>query len=298
MPTAAQEPTLLFFRKSPNEWQASAELASSLQSVETSFFLTALGRHPHALSVIASAIESCLQAGGIGAKNDGLQERIKKAKHVVRAIQVFPDEDLERLRNVRNRIVHRGFSPKDDSESVSIYISIALPLLQLCYENLHSFDFMGGLLNEYAEHIAAAQKVHAIVRETPDLDLTYCLRAFSHRIRWGFKENFSSSWEIGELIRAEETGTKFERTYEQRKRLKALFDAAWNFRCPTCDEFDSAVGELDTDRMDRHEIVVNRLACTNCGFVVYQDQPYLSQVLLERQVIEAAPEILKEYGIV
>ena len=158
MPTAAQEPTLLFFKESPSEWQASAELASSLQSVETSFFLTALGRHPHALSVIASAIESCLQAGGIGAKNDGLQERIKKAKHAVHAIKVFPDEDLERLRDVRNRIVHRGFSPKDDSESVSIYISIALPLLQLCYESLHSFDFMGGLLNEYAEHIAAAQK--------------------------------------------------------------------------------------------------------------------------------------------
>jgi len=155
---------------------------------------------------------------------------------------------------------------------------------------------MDGLLIDYAEHIAAARKVHTIARGTPDLDLSYCVHAFSHRIRWGFKENFSASWEINELIRAEETGTRFERTYEEKKKLESLFDVAWSFRCPTCNEVDSAVAEIDSDQMEKHEVVVNRLACTNCGFVVYRDQPHLSQVLLEQQVLDAKPAILKDYG--
>lgn len=76
-----QEPTLLFFRHRPEGWQTNTLIASSMQSLESSFFLIALGRYPHALAVCASAIESGLQAANIDAKDrDGFQHLVKKAK--------------------------------------------------------------------------------------------------------------------------------------------------------------------------------------------------------------------------
>jgi len=110
MKTTGREPTLLFFRERPHGWSASASIAGSLQSIETSFFLTALGRHPHALLVCTSAIESCLQAASIGAKErDGLQGLIKKAGSASVEIQNFPAAFLDRLREARNRSPWSGF---------------------------------------------------------------------------------------------------------------------------------------------------------------------------------------------
>lgn len=298
MATTDQEPTLLFFRKRPHGWDKSASIASSLQSVETSFFLTALGRYPHALLVCASAIESCLQAASIESKEkDGLQDLIKKARRSNAKINEFPDASLDRLRSARNRIVHRGFSPHDDSESVSIYLEVAIPFLAHCYKQFHSFDLLDGLLIEYAEHITAAQRVHALAQAVPDVDLSYCTHGFSHSIRWSFKESFSSGWEVDTLIHAEETGSKFEHTSSEKKKLENLFEVPWSFTCPICHEVDSAVAEIDPDKMDDHEISTKRLACIYCGFGVYRDQPYLSLVLLEKQVANSKSKILKEYGI-
>ena len=61
-----------------------------MQSLETSFFLIALGRYPHALTICAAAIESAMQAADIGAKEtDALQELLKKARKSSKAIQEF-----------------------------------------------------------------------------------------------------------------------------------------------------------------------------------------------------------------
>lgn len=298
MQTTDREPTLLFFRKRPLGWRESASITGSLQSIETSFFLTALGRHPHAILVCASAIESCLQAASIGAKErDGLQDLIKKAGRESVEIQNFPTALLDRLREARNRIVHRGFSPHDDSESVSIYLETCLPFLELCYKQFHSFDLMDGLLLEYARHIRSAQKIYTLAQATPGLDLTYCVRGLSHTIRWSLKESFSSGSEIDELIHAEEVGSMFDHKLRERKRLEDLFEVPWLFNCPICGEFDAAVAEVDADKIDEYEIVTHRLECTNCGFVAHSDHPYLSEVLLENQLITSKAQILKKLGV-
>jgi hypothetical protein len=201
-----QEPTLLFFRHRPDGWATEPSVASSLQSVESSFFLIALRRYPHALSVCASAIESTLQAASIGAKeSDGFQKLVKKAKKSSEAVSRFSDESLEHFRDTRNRITHHGFSPRDDSDSVSLYLAVGLPFLSLCYREFHKFDLMDGLLMEYAWHISVAQKVLALAKATTqDTDISYCLHSFSHLIRLGFKESFSTGWEIDALVRADE----------------------------------------------------------------------------------------------
>ena len=52
------EPTLGFFRCKPEGMAARPPLSSSLQNLESCFFLVAFGRYPHALVSCASAIES------------------------------------------------------------------------------------------------------------------------------------------------------------------------------------------------------------------------------------------------
>lgn len=294
-----QEPTLLFFRHRPEGWTTNATIASSMQSVETSFFLIALGRYPHALAVCASAIESSLHAASIGAKGkDGLQNLVKEAKKSSEAVERFSGELLDRFRKTRNRITHRGFNPQDDSESVSLYLDVALPFLSLCYREFHKFHLMDGLLMEYAEHLNAAQAVHTLANEVPDIvDMSYCLHSFGHLIRWCFKRNFSAGWEINTLVRAEEVGGKFEKTYAEKQELERLFDAPWSFDCPVCDDVDGVVAELDTSWLDKGEVIPIRMACTNCGFVVSYGQPYLSKVLLAKQILQSKTRILKEYGI-
>lgn len=294
-----QEPTLLFFRHRPEGWATNASIASSMQSLETSFFLIALGRYPHALSVCASAIESAMQAAHIGAKEkDGLQDLIKKAKKSSKAVEGFGNESLDHFRKTRNQITHRGFSPQDDSESTSLYLEVGLPFLALCYREFHAFDLMDGLLMEYVEHINIAQKVHALSKNLPNLDMSYCLHGFGHLIRWCFKHSFSAGWEINALVHAEDIGGKFERTYAEKQEIERLFDVPWSFDCPVCNDLDSIVTELDASTLNKKVIRPIRMACTNCGFVVSNSQPYLSQVLLEKQVVKSTARILREYGIV
>lgn len=269
-----------------------------MQSLESSFFLIALDRFPHALSVCASAIEGSLQASDISAKEkDGFQELVKKAKKRSQAIADFGDDSLNRFRELRNRITHRGFSPLDDSESASLYLEVGLPFLILCYREFHGFDLMDGLLQEYAEHLRAAQRVHTVWKASPEIDQSYCFRSFSHLVRWVFKRNFSSEWEIGALVRSEEVGVKFERTYAERERIEREFRASWALECPICDEYEGAIAELDADSISRKEIRLGRMACTNCGFVVHGRRSDLGQVLLEKQISEARAAILRDFGI-
>jgi hypothetical protein len=126
------QPSLHFFRNQPEYWPVNGTVISSLQSLETSFFLVALHRFPHALIVCTAAIESAMQAADIGAKErDGFQELLRKARKRSEGIEDFGDDGLNHLRVVRNRITHHGFSPRDDSETTDLYIRVALPFLSL-----------------------------------------------------------------------------------------------------------------------------------------------------------------------
>jgi transcription elongation factor Elf1 len=298
-----QEPTIHFFRGRPEGWAINPYIASSMQSLESSFFLIALGRFPHALSVCASAIESCLHAAKINAKeNDGFQVLVRKAKGSSNVVAKFDEGLLCQFREKRNRIIHHGFSIQDDSESASLYLEVGLPFISVCYQEFHQFDLMEGLLIEFAQQIKTAQTVLELVKKTPNkddpnLDMSYCLNSFGHLIRWGFKHSFSANWEIDSLIHSEETGQKFEKMHKEQQRLEQLFRSPYTFDCPICDELEVVIAELDSDALDVSEVRPICMACTSCGFVASTRQPYLAQVLLEQQVSKSRAEIHKEYGI-
>lgn len=294
----SNEPTLLFFRSRPTDWKTNTLIASSLQSIESSFLLLALNRYPHALTVATSAIESVLQASNIGAKEkDGLQKLVDKAKKSSQALDKFSPDLLDQLRTTRNRITHKGFSPQDDPESVKLYLSACLPLLTLCYHEFHGFDLLGGLVMEYAKHLKIAGNVLSLCESTPEQDTTYCLDSFVHLVKWSCKENFSANWEANALVHAEEIGIKYDHEFSEKERLERVFDCSWPFNCPVCEDYQSAIGELDSDALDDKCVIVKRLVCTNCGFVVFRNRPHLSQVLLQKQIPELTPKILTEYGL-
>ena len=292
------EPTLLFFRSQPLGWAEDPFLASSLQSVETSFFLIALGRYPPALTLCVSAIETCLQAAKIGAKDsDGFQKLARKARSFSSAVAGFPEDLTERLRDFRNQLTHRGFGPEDNSKSVGLYLSAGIPFLSLCYREFHAFDFDGGLLIEYAEQLSLAERVRALVEDSPGVDLSYCLNAFGHLVQCSFKQSFAAGWELEALTHADDTWGKFERIKKEKDSLERLFNAAWSFDCPLCHDVNGVIAELDPDSLSAGKIQILRLACTGCEFVVNGAQRYLGHLLLEKQIPKVQAAILSDYGV-
>jgi hypothetical protein len=75
------------------------------------------------------------------------------------------------------------------------------------------------------------------------------------------------------------------------------FGASWKFNCPICGGLDSVVVELDDGFLSEGEIVTDRCACAECGFVVGRGAPYISSVLFASQIDELRETILKEYGV-
>jgi rubredoxin len=92
-------------------------------------------------------------------------------------------------------------------------------------------------------------------------------------------------------------GHKFERVHEEKDRLERLFKVTLSCDCPVCGDLKCVVAEIDSAALDRKEICAKRMACTNCGFVVSNNQPNLSEVLLDKQISESKATILAEFGL-
>jgi hypothetical protein len=294
-----EELTLSFFRKTPAALATNPALLSSLQCLESSFFLIALHRYPHALSTCASAFEMSIEGSkiSVGTK-DGLRKRIKKAQDNSLQIARMSDSCVDRFCRVRNQITHNGFGSNDNSESVSLYLEIGIPLLAASYGEFHCFDLKDALLQEYAELLDMANRVCIRAKALPVSDLSYCLNPFGHMIRWCFKDNFSTHWEIGALVRADEIGLKFEDIHKEKERLERLFGASWTFNCGICNDVESVVCELDESELDSLKIVPKRMACTACGFAVRETHAFLSEALLQDQIEKSRSDILSEYGLI
>jgi len=266
--------------------------------MESSFFLIALHRYPHALSTCASAFEMAIEASAVGlGKKDGLRNRIEKARYNSQEIACFPEARVRDFCKIRNRITHEGFNSKDNSESVGLYLEIGFPLLRASYHDFHSYDLTDGLLQEYVELLNVADEVYRRANTLTGCDLSYCLNPFGQLIRWSFKDNFSTNWEIEALVHADETGLKFDHTYKEKEKLEHMFGASWVFDCPICNEPDLVVCELDESELGASQLVPKRLACIVCGLVVRESHPFLSEVLMRTQIANAKEQILKGYGL-
>ena len=298
----SSQPIFLFYRSLPGE-PTIAALASSLQGLETSFFLVSLRRYPHALTVCASAIESMIKHSPAcepllkkSGKAPMLNDLIQAVREKSPSLNAFPEFELNAFRQTRNRIVHKGFSPKDDSESAELLIKVGFPLATSCLQQLYGFDLMDCLIVEYAHHLEIAKRVYEKGRSVAG-EFTYCLRSFGHYLQWCFRDNFLANWEFDAIENADVNFIKGDRIDAAKNALEGRFNASWDhFSCPICGDLSTTIVELDADALGERKVVPLRMACFNCGFTVRSGQLFLSETLLEPQVIEQRSKILKDFG--
>jgi hypothetical protein len=96
---------------------------AAAQTFETIFYLIGSGRWVAVITSMASCIELFLRAkhDEVDDSSSGLQKQMRKFEaHTDEGKKEILISQGEELRLLRNRIVHNGFSPKDDPEAISI----------------------------------------------------------------------------------------------------------------------------------------------------------------------------------
>lgn len=299
MTDLVETPRLHFFRHTPKDLLARPPLASSMQNFESCLFLISLERYPHAFTACVFSIESALKAAFAqpARGGDSLQKLLEKARGQSPRLGSFSKDSLDALRQTRNRIVHYGFSPKDDRLTVALLLSTGIPFLRDCYDGFFDFVLDDALLIEFGDHLRIAGEVFERVKMRPDLDPVYCLRALGHLLRWSVKDSLMSQWEADAARIADEDGAKFNTIQRQKEKVERLFDPSWAFDCPVCNGFETFVCELVADDLDRKQISLLRAACVECGLAISRGCPFLADALCREQVAEKRDQILNDYGV-
>lgn len=316
-------PTLNFFRAWPDQLVKIPPLASSMQALETCFFLLAMDRYPHALVTCVTAIESAIRAK-LGLASDDktklweMLEVIQNHPHNFKAY--FSREKLDELCASRNRIVHYGFQPQDNDVSSRLLIKTALPLLNRCYRDFFDLyldwrdvrpgvqDFYSllpdemakvGLIPEFADSLDLVRRIFSKAKELRGVDLSYCIIPFAHHIRFACKANFLGSAE--ESLLADGDWEAYEAVSAAKERWrKAFYDSdsskCIDLDCPTCRSCETVVAQIDEAQLDLSDVGFRRAACAQCGLFL-PDKPFLANLVLREQIETRRQVILKDYGI-
>ena len=300
--TKPNNPQFIFFRKWPANINSCPSLASSLQHLETSLQLISIYRYPHALVTCASAIESALGAVSSSNKiNTNFDSLLKFANGMFRPSDSFTQSDLDEFRRKRNKIIHSGFSPKDDELSVVLLLKTGYPFLEKCYQHFFIFPLRkkdeeyGGLLPEIEKQFDLSLRIYSKAKEIKNISFRYCFIPLAHLIR--HRTTILPDWQEEGLNNGGfDVGWEFK--YKQREHLFYHFSTAWYFDCPICGDSESFVCELDNDELDKKKIAIIRGLCVNCNLAIPANLPYLADDLFHDQIDRDLPRILKEYGIV
>ena len=293
-----ERPHLNFFRATPECLLSRPPLCSSLQNLESSFMLIALGRFPHALVTCASSIEGAMKA----VLNISPQKFINAAELYAEAraaycgLESFDECDLEHLRFTRNRIVHYGFSTKDDEGAAEILLNTGFPFVRACYLKFFDFDLLDGLVVEYAQQLDIALNTFQRIERTRGAASSLCFTAFSHLIRWSLRESLMAHWERDSIAQGERRGVAVESSERRKGELESILGATWTFDCPICDDVDTLVCELDEAQLERKTVTLIRGACASCDLVV-REMPFLADALVGTQIETKRMDILREYGL-
>jgi hypothetical protein len=209
----------------------------------------------------------------------------------------FGTADLGAFRKARNKYVHEGFTDDDNAIAAELLLKIGFPFLRACYDEFHGFDFVDNLMVEFGEQLRISLDVYQMARNIQGLSLGYCFSAFGHLIQWSAGQSQLAGWEYDAFTYADNTGEKYESCSRQRGELERIFDAAWFFDCPICDEVEMLVCELDEISLDVGKVALKRAACPSCRLIVRENSPFLSDALCQTQLAKEQGTILREFGI-
>ena len=321
MTTDEDRPRLDFFRAPPADMASHPPLASSLQSFETCLYLIGLRRYPSAVVSCVNALESAIKAKlGVppGDRRIQLSELLTTIRSRFPELNNFDAEKIAALREKRNRLVHYGFSPKDDPECAGLLLEVGIPFLNLCYQAMFDFyldwrdirpgidNFMdltsaeiskAGLLPEVAEQLGFVANIYRAAKGQRDFKPEWSFDTFVHYINFILKRSAMSESETSSFEYAANNGIKFDREMKVRQGLEKAFRDSCVLDCPICDGVGTLIVELDDNSLSEGDIAPDRCGCVQCGFVVGKVASYISRVLLAGQIAQVRERLLKEYGL-
>ena len=302
-----EQPSFVFFRATPVDMMKHPPLASSLQSYETCLFLIALGRFPSALASCAAAVESVIKAklGTPPEDEVKLWKLIQEIRKLSPSLRLFDETKLDRFRDTRNRVVHYGYTPKDDEVCAVQLLETGFPFLEKCYSELFGFALIsrpggggkGGLESKVGQQYEVCREVYRRARELRGIGYRYCFDSLAHYIRFALKETTMTVTESNLIETATERGVKDEYEERAKKRLERAFkEPVWDFDCPVCGGKLSIVAELDAEALERKQVSVRCCVCVSCEMVISEGNRYLADQML-RVDIDTTTAIRKELGI-
>ena len=299
MDTNNPAPILHLFRIRPDGLTSRPPLCSSMQSLDSCLLLLSLERYPEALITCASAIESVIKAhfGVRPGDHDKLHELIERARNESYALRQFRASDLNDFRKARNRMIHYGFTSGDNQKAATFLLGTGIPFLNQCYKAFFNFDFDEGLFVEYSESLNNALGAYSEVKTRQDIDFTECFIVLKRLIRWRFKHNFMTSWELDAAQADEENGMKYSKCADRKSKIETSAGCFWLFDCPVCDDFDTLVCQLDEDALGQKEVNIMRADCVSCGLVIPESIYSLARITCQKQLKGKKSIILNEYGL-
>lgn len=283
--------------------------------------LIGLSRFPSGVVTCASALESVLKAK-LSIPADSfvdLKDLIREIRISSPNLRTHSQNDLDGFRRARNRIIHYGFSPKDDAECARLLVETGLPFLKRCYKELFDFflDWQDvkpgierfdelnseelakvGLIPEIANQLRVVTDVHARAKHLRGVDFCYCLLSFGHFIRLGLKESTLSAAETATLADGDARGMTWEAEQERKSSILQLFGhITWEFDCPVCGGCGSLIAELDQHGIENKRIALKRSFCARCDLRIPREAPFLTETLLDAQLKHEKDKMIQEYGI-
>jgi hypothetical protein len=132
------EVQLHFFAEFPKDCIKIQGVPAALQSIETTFRLSALERWPTSIILIWHACELLLRANlGLNINDEGVTSyRLQKKFYDLGDVTESLNTNVTKLRRLRNEIAHDGYSPKDDIECIKSYFGVGLAYADVLFKTL------------------------------------------------------------------------------------------------------------------------------------------------------------------
>jgi hypothetical protein len=297
---------LIFLNLSPEHLtaiQARPPLISALQSFETALLLLAQGRYPQALTTVASAIESAGKAHlrlppeercELAQLNPILNGELPTEKRL-------PLGELRKFRETRNRLTHYGFTPRDDEESVSLFLKTALPFLDAWMEHSNGISIVDSLIWDLGPKVRVSMALNRPTSRS-EISAIDSIRGVAHGILRHTRYFFLTWWER-EILDNDATtlGTRPISGFDLKEGLKKKLlqdDPSTVIDCPICAGADSLVVKVDEELLDKRRVLPIAARCVECSFSLPSQAKGLLTALCQKQFTpELCTRTLKEYGV-
>jgi len=292
--SSATKPSFLFFRYAPPAAECNPYLYNSLQTFESGLLLLAFRRYPSALVDSISAIESLLR-GHFKCINDPsvtLNGKLLQTagRNFPRLREISEKTNMPDAVQLRNEIIHSGFSPQDDRASMDAFMGAALPFYRTCLEEMIEFDLFDSLFEGYRLHIDRARNAFYEAERRGIENRVRAISALTAFMRWQEMQNTAPDDAYASLQGATNEG--FDRAAGIREQLEAMANCPWAVDCPVCESPGYMIVDLDVEALDEGHVTGKHAICANCGYDVGGPWDFMVNILVGAQLEKSKDEII------